>query len=472
MTRQDEDQNRGNPLDVADRKSDILEIERNADSDGNSSSSKTCVLILGMPYSGGAELAGVFNLLGCDLPKSAEPPQSDPAIAQNVRSQAIKDFNDELLAAAGSTRDDFTPFNKQWSSLPSAQTFTERALKLLAIEFADSQFFILEDPGNCYLASFWVDTLDRFGCVVKPVLVTRSPIEIGHLLHSGQTYTNAHGQLLWLRYMLDAEAQTRGMQRVFTNFNQLVDHWDIVAQTSQKSLNLVWPRPIANMEFEIARFLDQSKQSSDSGKDENRATKSPLVAEWVHDSHEIFERWVRDGENDADYETLDQIRMQFDTAARAFARLIKAEQDQMIKFRKQIDALPILQKERDSALESLAEKETEHAEMEHELQESKREITLLDAEVFRQREELAVLAQLAARNEDRAVQMNEDKDELKRKLYWERGQKELINNELNSMRRMFSWKITAPLRKSGRLLRRLTGRGSNRPHLPSVTEGS
>lgn len=434
----------------ADEQDTLLEGKVKMPTKNKTATLKSCVLVMGMRHSGGTTLATVLGMLGCDLPGksfatvSHEPPE-DPVFG------IFHDFNDKLLAASGSSRLDLKPLDMQWLDSPHTAIFLDQAVELLAAEFGNSPLFVIEDPISCRLFPFWLEALERFDCVARPMLVTCNPVELSRILHSELGLTEAHGQIMWLRHMLDAEIGTRGVERFLTSIDLLTEHWDIVAQDAQQKFNISWPRPIANIEFDVKPLIERAKMSQAARAD--RSLKSPLVAEWVRESYEIFDRWARDGESPSDYPALDRVRTQLDAGAQAFSRLLDAEREQILHFRAGLDTLPRLQKERDEASALLSEKLAECDELTQELQEHRRQATLLDAELFRQRDELAILAQLAARNEDRVVQMNADKDELKKKLFWEREQKELITQDIERIRRMFSWRITAPLRKAGRLFR-------------------
>src|SRR6476469_9765805 len=75
---------------------------------------KSCVLVLGGDGRASAAMAGVLGSLGCGTPRSA---------GAASQSQRICDFNDELLASAGSSGDDFTPFYEEWLQSPRAHEF-------------------------------------------------------------------------------------------------------------------------------------------------------------------------------------------------------------------------------------------------------------------------------------------------------------------------------------------------------------
>lgn len=289
---------------------------------GSAVKSRTCILVLGMHRSGTSALAGLFSKLGCDVPANQMAPSRS-----NERgffeSAVVRDFNEELLASTGSAWDDITPFHEDWLQSPAAPEFLDRAVSVLEAEMGASQLFVLKDPRICRLVPFWTEALDRFGCSVRPVLTIRNPLEVGRSLVAKKDFNEPLGQMLWLRHALDAERDTRGSRRFHTSFKQLVESWETVAERAQQSLQLVWPKSIANAEFEVAAFLSGELRHQKASNE--RALTSPLLPGWLREAYDIFGRWAAHGELANDYPALERIKGEFDTASRAFARFIQAE---------------------------------------------------------------------------------------------------------------------------------------------------
>jgi hypothetical protein len=285
---------------------------------------RTCVLILGMHRSGTSALAGVLSNLGCALPTHQMAPSASNAKGF-FESTIIRDFNDELLASAGSSWDDFTEFHKHWIQSAQAATFLDRALTILEGEFGGAELFVLKDPRICRLVPFWARALARFGCAVKPILPIRNPLDVGQSLLAKRGISEPVGHMIWLRHALDAEHATRGMSRLHTSFEQVMQEWELVVQRAQEDLQLVWPKSIASVEFEVARFLSGDLRHHDQAP--GRAVASTLLPEWLRETYRILVRWSEGGESPDDHPTLDRIKAEFDVASNAFARLVRAERD-------------------------------------------------------------------------------------------------------------------------------------------------
>ena len=297
---------------------------------------RTCVLILGMHRSGTSALAGVLSKLGCELPASPMPESVNNAKGF-FESVKVRDFNEELLASAGSSWDDFTPFHEGWLQSPQAPEFLDGAVTVLEEEFGDATLFVLKDPRICRLVPFWATAIERFGCRVKPVLTIRNPLEVGHSLQSKKSYSEPFSQMIWLRHVLDAEAATRGKTRFHTSFGQLMQGWETVAGKAQENLGLIWPRPVANVEFDVQKFL--SKDLRHHKAELSRAVSSSLLPHWLRETYEILDRWAESGELASDHAALDRIKAEFDVASNAFGRLVRAERDNSVEYKQKIEQL-------------------------------------------------------------------------------------------------------------------------------------
>lgn len=268
---------------------------------------KSCVIVLGSDGSASAAMSGVLGSLGCELPKSAG------AMSQCSR---ICDFNDELLASAGSSRDDFTSFYEEWLQSPRAPEFLDRAASLLDEEFGSVELFLLSDPSISRLLPFWMEALKRFGCTPDAVIVIRNPAA-----PSGSSHRNeALSQIVWLRNMLDAEKGTRGTRRACASFEDLLNGWEAVTDKMRAAFQLVWPRPAASVEFDVASMLN--RLDADRGTI-GAPSSGALLPAWLQEAYEILSRWAAKGEDETDYKKLDRIRSEFDVAASAFARVIR-----------------------------------------------------------------------------------------------------------------------------------------------------
>jgi hypothetical protein len=297
---------------------------------------RTCVFVLGMHRSGTSALAGLLTRLGCKAPvHQMAASRANPK--GFFESTDIRDFNDELLESAGSCWDDFSHFPEAWLESPSADEFVNRAVALVRREFGDARLFVLKDPRICRLVPFWTRALEAAGSAVKPILTVRNPLEVGRSLDSKKGFSEPLSQLIWLRYNLDAEAASRGMPRFVTSFEELLNSWEAVAASAQDRLQLVWPKPIANVEIDVEKFLADDLRHHDESV--SRALTSPLLPGWLRETYKILKQWAETGENAGHYPQLDRIRSEFDVASAAFARAVRGEREKAADAKEKVHQL-------------------------------------------------------------------------------------------------------------------------------------
>ena len=179
---------------------------------------KTAVVVIGMHRSGTSAIARVLNLLGCDLPKTLL--EANEANEKGYwESPLFNRLNDEILALAGMNWRDWKKFDEGWFEQPLISELKEKALALLDSEFGSSKLFVLKDPRICRLTRFWYEVLGAFKATPLTLCITRNPLEVAASLHKRNGTEPVLAYLIWLRYVLDAEFDTRGASRCFISYD-------------------------------------------------------------------------------------------------------------------------------------------------------------------------------------------------------------------------------------------------------------
>lgn len=293
------------------------------------SAGRVGVIVLGMHRSGTSALTRVLSLLGCDLPKTLLGTHKSN-VTGHWESKVICRLNERILGSAGSSWSDWVEFDPGWHQSPKADQFQKEARVALETEFGTSRLFVLKDPRLCRTTRFWIDILSEASIQPLVFFIVRNPLEVANSLQQRNGFDPSLGHLLWLRNVLDAEFASRGATRFFASYDQLIKNWARLAEHAQSALGIIWPRlPAASGEIES--FLsDRYRHHKEPSE---RVFEDLTLSRWLGRSFAILERWTRTGENPEDFAALDQIRLEFNTAASAFARVMKAEQDAVEKAR-------------------------------------------------------------------------------------------------------------------------------------------
>jgi ABC-type transporter Mla subunit MlaD len=275
------------------------------------------ILVLGMHRSGTSALTRVLHLLGCQLPKQVMS-GSDGNELGHWESAPIASFNDEVLASAGSSWDDWLPFNSDWYQSPVVHDFVSRGRAWLTEEFGSSPLFVLKDPRICRIANFWLEIFAAEGIEPAIVVPVRNPLEVGNSLNDRDMMEPGYAHLLWLRHILDAEVASRGLKRVFCTYDQLLENWPGLADRMKMGLGITWPRISASAAVEISSFLTTEQRHYFSS---SKLTGSP-ISEWISKAYSVALRWSDSSETESDFRILDSIRAELDAASPAFAQLL------------------------------------------------------------------------------------------------------------------------------------------------------
>lgn len=267
---------------------------------------RTAVVVLGAGGSATSAVGNVFVDLGCDAPAS-----------EGRGSSKIADLNNAVLKSAAIEPNDWSAFNRNWLSSPKATEFLNRALELLKSEFGGSYLSVIQEASTARLLPFWNVVFDRSGIVPRYLCIVSDPAELAEYLHQQLKIDHRSGHLIWLRAMLEVEANSRGSMRVFAHTEQLGEDPAASVMSVAKSLKLTFPRDI-NTTFATRKFRLKSYRQQIRSASVEPETFVPVTADWVTAAHQILKEWSLGGETAEGRRILDTIREAFDSAARAF----------------------------------------------------------------------------------------------------------------------------------------------------------
>lgn len=277
------------------------------------------VIVAGMHRSGTSAMTRVLNLLGCALPEDL--------IGANIGNEKghwesidLVQLNEDILSAAGTSWDDWTSVNNDWRSSRLRDDAVRKAGLLVERHCGLGPLFVMKDPRISKIADIWLDAFEKANVEPAFIIMLRSPVEVASSLERRDLMCPAYGQLLWLRYMLDAEYYSRGRKRLVCRFDSLIENWSASVESLRSGLDLFFPRNSALIHGEIDQFIDVQEYHHRSSPD--LVTGNPNLSTWIRDAYAILLKWSIEGEIAADQLTLDAIRSDLDRSAPAFSRLI------------------------------------------------------------------------------------------------------------------------------------------------------
>lgn len=285
---------------------------------------RIAILVLGMHRSGTSATTRVINLLGADLSSNLMPAAKGNNEKGFWESADASLLNDEILANACSNWRDWRIFNPDWIRSPAKQAFKVRALEILEQDFAESSLFVLKDSRICRLLPFWLDVVREFDTEPKCVLPIRNPFEIADSLRKRNGFSPPKSHVLWLRYVLDAEYESRGLERTFVTYEGLINDWRRTVAKLSDELNITWPRRSATAEVEIDSFLDRRLRHHAIG--DESVFHHPELVEWVKETYAALHALHAHPESKNAQTRLDQIRKELDRASTALGAVLRSEE--------------------------------------------------------------------------------------------------------------------------------------------------
>ncbi|MDB5660707.1 MAG: hypothetical protein JWS10_3322 [Cypionkella sp.] len=281
---------------------------------------KTSLIILGMHRSGTSAFAGLLNLLGCATPATLMPPH-----ATNPKgffeSQVICELNSDILCSAGTTWSDWQPLSPDWFGSREAGQYLEKLKGTLASEFADAQLSLLKDPRVCRLLPMYLDAFEQLNYRSVIAHIHRNPLDVAASLLKRDGIDTELGKLIWLRHVLDAEKNSRGLLRSFVSYEQILSDWSGTTDRLGKTLQVKWPGISRNFAGDISEFLTPSLRHYDLPPQQ---LLDNSASGWVQNVYAILERWAAQGEAATDHATLNQINEGLTQSSPAFAPLISS----------------------------------------------------------------------------------------------------------------------------------------------------
>lgn len=275
-------------------------------------------IILGMHRSGTSALTRILSLAGCSLPENLIG-STDGNQKGHWESATINEINNAILNSAGSSWQDWGAFSEDWYESPLAGEMTARVSSTISSEFGQSRLCVIKDPRISKIVPIWFEALQAVGIEPLPVLMFRHPDEVASSLFARNQINKEIGQLIWLRYTLDAEHATRGRPRSLVGYDKLLSDWKSCVSLISSTFDLKFPMPAAKMAPKVAGFLSPELRHHDV-RDTYTSANSSLLP-WTERAWDIFARWLSEGESSADHQTLDSLRQSLDESQHMFERL-------------------------------------------------------------------------------------------------------------------------------------------------------
>ena len=213
------------------------------------------LIILGMHRSGTSLLTGLLSQVGVRMGKRLYAPQKDVNEKGFWEHEDIVDIHDELLLNLSSQWDDLLPLSDKWWESEVVKPFVDRLNKLVRRDFSTAYVWALKDPRMCRLLPLWFSIFADQRVRPTFVCMNRNPCEVVASLQKRDHFSQEKALVLWLSHSLYAEFYSRGLPRVFIEFDEVVKNPAEVLLKIEQESNLVFPLPVNEASEKINNFV-------------------------------------------------------------------------------------------------------------------------------------------------------------------------------------------------------------------------
>lgn len=278
------------------------------------------ILVCGMHRCGTSALTRVLSLLGAALPADVYPAGPGNELGHWEPSDAGP-LHDEMLASMGTHWASLVPASEHWLESEAATHYRHDIKELLSKQFGDAPLFVLKDPRLSLFLPMWLDVMAELSIEPRIVVATRNPLEVAQSL--GRRHSSAdsdwawhsdRGGMLWLKYMLAAERNSRGTVRAFYDYADILSGWRTTAARLGSQLGVTWPTWSASTENQIDRFISGEMRHHEAHV--SLSGMGPIWKDWIEPI----------------YDDLAKARAEQDVDRKKFGRIEAALSDSLGRF--------------------------------------------------------------------------------------------------------------------------------------------
>lgn len=265
------------------------------------------IFVLGMHRSGTSALARVLNLMGVDLGTGSEAAGKD-----NQRGfwehPELNVANENILRFLGSSWQDLRSLPDQWWQAKTLAPFVSKIESILDQQFPQSPVWGLKDPRICRLLPLWLPILKQRNCQPSFVCITRHPMEVMRSLKTRNKFSSWKGYLLWLKYNLEGEMESRGYPRVFVTYEDLLSNPAATIERISQTISLPLPDDRDALFKEANEFLSGDLRHERANS--NTLSKADALHQLVDRTYQALLNTTHESENGLS-DRLDQIQKEW-----------------------------------------------------------------------------------------------------------------------------------------------------------------
>jgi hypothetical protein len=243
---------------------------RSAAAGTSAATTRTALVVAGMHRSGTSAMARLLSLAGGALPGDIIQPGPDNPTGFWEPVDMVG-LNDRILASVGSRWDDVFGHRVGPTVWARRDQYLDEARAFIARNYDDAPAAVLKDPRASLMVRFWEEALRAEGRRPVYVIMVRHPLEVAASIVARGDASEATAVMAWAACMLALERDTRGLARVFVDYDALLADWRGALARIQTAGGDPLAAPTPEVEARIDDFLSPDQRH-------HRADQADLAA--------------------------------------------------------------------------------------------------------------------------------------------------------------------------------------------------
>lgn len=270
------------------------------------------VLVLGMHRSGTSALAGVFSMLGFNAGDDLLPAVADDNPKGYFEHAQVVRVHDQLLSAFGMHWQDGRALPEGWMRQPATDKAKLELREIVVSLLAGGRAAVIKDPRACRFVPLWRELFAEMGVQAHFAFIARHPIEVTASLQRRGQLSDYKIGLLSMAYQMEAEQATRGANRLFLTYEDLIVDWRKQLARCHAAFGMEALPADAKAAVAVDGFLDAQLRN-------HQATDEYSLDPDAISLYRCVQEAARSGDAASLPAAFDEIRPRFEAARRGYA---------------------------------------------------------------------------------------------------------------------------------------------------------
>ncbi len=290
-------------------------------------SSARAVLVLGMHRSGTSLLARVLNLLGVELGENLLPSTAANETGFWEHREVVA-LHTEVYAVFGHDWNSVSKLPALWWEDDRVRPLREKLAAMLKHDFSGNRLWGVKDPRLCDMLPMWRAVLAELNVTALCVLTFRNPVEVAKSLAKYHGTLPSRAYFLWLRSLLNAERDSRGLPRAIVSYESMLGDWRSQVNHIGDELRTEWSQTPDAAASAIGEFI--RPQMRHYSVDDESFLHDDAAPDLVRRAYRAALDALRSRDVDRLSDTFDQINRELDEASPMVTQFIADADAQLL----------------------------------------------------------------------------------------------------------------------------------------------